>query len=559
VRGLLNNDAMRVFILHIILALCFQVQLGAQEWQWAKTFNGYSGISTLFAIPGINGDIIIGGSFSEDTLEMDGEILKNNGEYDVFIASLDASKKMKWLSGIGGLSYEDLSSMKVDNNGNIFAIGFFSGQSLSYGTDTIINLGDQNVFLAKMDDEGQPLWIKPFGGKGNTSVFGLELDDDGNAYIGVIEYADDQSIEVYIYKISDGGDILWQKKSIGTNTVISLSEIKICKNEKRIYIPGTVYETSYSFDDGVVIENNKEMFSFNLSYDLEGQQPNIAFDENYYLTGIIDCFSDAKYLIGLQFNDPNTTTILIKQNKDNQVIWEKVLSEDSYDNFQYSGITATSTENIVISGTLFNGEFSYDGLSIKMKNIVSPSDTLAGYSQFFILEIDSQGNGKRLKGYEGFLYNSITRINKAENDEILISGLFQDSNIQLDEFSLKNDNRLDTIVGIHGEIFIYRMPNLFLASYATKTATSTFGNFNQAATILYPNPTNNTLYLQSDAFTGQPVQVQIFSTDGRLVRQQNISGAMQTIQIQTGDLPPGMYIATTIVNQQISSAKFVKQ
>jgi hypothetical protein len=107
--------------------------------------------------------------------------------------------------------------------------------------------------------------------------------------------------------------------------------------------------------------------------------------------------------------------------------------------------------------------------------------------------------------------------------------------------------------------YLYRSYYSYLTTFRGSVISGTIQNQKGYNFLLYPNPTQNTLYLQSEAFTGQPVQVQIFSADGRLVRQQNISGAMQTIQIHTGDLPPGMYIATTIVNQEIISTRFVKQ
>jgi hypothetical protein len=145
------------------------------------------------------------------------------------------------------------------------------------------------------------------------------------------------------------------------------------------------------------------------------------------------------------------------------------------------------------------------------------------------------------------------------NGKLAMVGMFMSDTVTFGDLAAVNPTDLQ-VFSTHGFTYYFRNTYAYLTVFSDANINTLVRNLQNRVSILaYPNPTSQTLYLQSEAFTGQPVQVQIFSADGRLVRQQNISGAMQTIQVQTGDLPPGMYIATTIVNQQISSARFVKQ
>jgi hypothetical protein len=52
--------------------------------------------------------------------------------------------------------------------------------------------------------------------------------------------------------------------------------------------------------------------------------------------------------------------------------------------------------------------------------------------------------------------------------------------------------------------------------------------------------------------------VQLFSTDGKLLSQQNILPMGNSLRVETAALPPGLYIVNIIAEGQLSAQRFVK-
>ena len=78
-----------------------------------------------------------------------------------------------------------MGGLGVDAAGNVFADGTFTGPT-SFGGETLTPAGGvaSDVFVAKVDPNGQTVWARTFGGPdpdfGNT----LGLDAAGNLYLG---------------------------------------------------------------------------------------------------------------------------------------------------------------------------------------------------------------------------------------------------------------------------------------------------------------------------------------------------------------------------------------
>jgi len=159
------------------------------NWQWAKRAGGSSmdvgrsiGVDT-------NGNVYVTGTYYGPST-FGTFTLTSNGVSDIFVAKLDTDGNWQWAKNAGGSSSENCNTISVDANGNAYVGGGFKGETMTFGTFTITNCGTggDDLFVAKIDTDGNWHWAISAGGPGNTNVnydmaIGISADANGNAYV----------------------------------------------------------------------------------------------------------------------------------------------------------------------------------------------------------------------------------------------------------------------------------------------------------------------------------------------------------------------------------------
>lgn len=158
---------------------------------WARSFGGPTlerGVS--IAVDG-NGNVYTTGFFS-GTVDFDpgpGTLnLTSAGNEDIFISKLDASGDLVWAVRMGGSNWDYGASIAVDGSGNVYTTGAFRGTvDFDPGPDFFLltsnTVGEHDVFVSKLDGEGQFVWAKRFGGPGGDTGDNIALDANGQLYI----------------------------------------------------------------------------------------------------------------------------------------------------------------------------------------------------------------------------------------------------------------------------------------------------------------------------------------------------------------------------------------
>ena len=112
------------------------------------------------------GNIYIGGSF-QNTVDFDPGVGTVNhvfeGSYDCFVEKLDVNGNFIWVNTFGSTGQEEVESIKVDQSGNIYLTGFFE-ETVDFdagaGTIPLTSNGGEDIFVQKLDDSGNLLWVK---------------------------------------------------------------------------------------------------------------------------------------------------------------------------------------------------------------------------------------------------------------------------------------------------------------------------------------------------------------------------------------------------------------
>ena len=151
------------------------------NWLWATKAGGsYWDQGYGIAIDD-NGNSYVTGRFHY-TATFGSYSLTSSGENDIFVAKMDANGNWLWATKAGGSSYDYGHSIAIDDNGNSYVTGEFVGTA-TFGSYSLTSSGINDIFVAKMDATGNWLWATKAGGSGNDYGYDIAIDDNGNSYV----------------------------------------------------------------------------------------------------------------------------------------------------------------------------------------------------------------------------------------------------------------------------------------------------------------------------------------------------------------------------------------
>ncbi|MEO5643604.1 MAG: T9SS type A sorting domain-containing protein [Bacteroidia bacterium] len=168
---------------------------GTELWADSYTSGNYSYIRDI-AIDN-NDNIYICGSFSNPTLTIGNTVIINTGWACAYAAKFDINGNIVWArtfdAGISPSNSNEVKGITVDNAGNIYVTGCFASDTLKTGNLSVNfkygpgGTGITNVFVAKLLNNGTPVWLKgetqgsnPGGNEGRI----ITTDNNGNVYVG---------------------------------------------------------------------------------------------------------------------------------------------------------------------------------------------------------------------------------------------------------------------------------------------------------------------------------------------------------------------------------------
>jgi gliding motility-associated-like protein len=150
--------------------------------QWQKTLGGsMTDIAACIQLAPNDGFIVSGFSNS-----FDGDVSGGHGGYDAWIVRLNNAGNIIWQRSYGGSQNETANDIRNTGDGFVF-----TGMSASNDGDINCNAGLFDVFVAKIDYNGQPEWQRTWGGVGYDEGACIQPLADGSFIVlGYTESAD---------------------------------------------------------------------------------------------------------------------------------------------------------------------------------------------------------------------------------------------------------------------------------------------------------------------------------------------------------------------------------
>ena len=152
--------------------------IGGIEWQ--NTIGGSSD-DKLFSIQQTSdGGYILGGNSSSGIFADKTEA--SSGSYDYWVVKLNSGGAVEWQNTIGGIGYEELSSIHQTTDGG-YILGGNSGSGIS-GDKIEAALGSADFWVVKLNSSGSIEWQNTIGGSGDDSLFSIQQTTDGGYILG---------------------------------------------------------------------------------------------------------------------------------------------------------------------------------------------------------------------------------------------------------------------------------------------------------------------------------------------------------------------------------------
>ncbi|MFH1197122.1 MAG: T9SS type A sorting domain-containing protein [bacterium] len=285
---------------------------------------------------------------------------------DIYIIKTDANGNEIWAKSIGNESWEYANSICKAINSGFVIVG--------YKLESITNIFD--IYIVKIDNNGNILWEKTYGGIGTDIGQSIcQTNDNGYLICGNTTSYGAGEDDIYLIKINEVGDSIWTK-TIGCNKSDMGYKAISTKDDHYLIVGSTgLYDSP-----GVSSGHNREIYL--VKTDLTG---NVVQFKTYWIIGrgqvdydsgydVCETSDNCYYITGASSKEATEVMDISILKVDNELtqLWKKRKEIGSFYDYGYSVSEVTEDNGIIICGS-FNS-----------------ADT--GLTDAFILRLNSAGD-----------------------------------------------------------------------------------------------------------------------------------------------------------------------
>ena len=131
------------------------------------------------------------------------------GEFDVWVFKVDAEGELLWDRQFGGAATDWASALVATRDGGVAVAAYTQDESE----------GPYDFWVLKLDGEGTLQWQRRFGGKATDWSNAITATaDDGLVVVGHTESSGAGGADFWVLKLDADGDLLWQRTFGGEKT-----------------------------------------------------------------------------------------------------------------------------------------------------------------------------------------------------------------------------------------------------------------------------------------------------------------------------------------------------
>jgi len=184
---------------------------------WANQIGGTFGDFGYSIDIDVSGNVFTVGTF-QGTADFDPGVgvfnLTSAGDNDIFISKLDGSGNFVWAKSMGGTGNELFSSITLDASGYLYMGGVFFSPTISFGSTTLTNAGDGDIFIAKLDTLSNPTGNNEIENFGNSILL---FPNPATNHLTIALGSNNKKVEVTITDIT--GKIIYTTTATETQKI----------------------------------------------------------------------------------------------------------------------------------------------------------------------------------------------------------------------------------------------------------------------------------------------------------------------------------------------------
>lgn len=312
-----------------------------------------------------------------------------------------------WLRGGGSLLNDEVLDLAAAPDGDVLSCGYFNQTANLYG-QSLPSAGSSDIFVSRMAGNGEALWSRRFGGAGPDRATAIAPGEDGSSYlagtfVGTVSFGDFQlsavgdSVDVFVAKLDALGEPVWVRSG-GSMGAENVSGISLSSNGQVVIVGHYRQELSFgsllleaSPNGGGGVSRNGFVAALNDEGEWQWAK-RLASDGENTANDVCHDAADAIYVCGRYNGDltidelhPNTSEdpgFLVKLNSAGEELWfvnfvgaQLELNKLAAMNDGAVALAGTFTINLVIFGsqvTNISGSFQRNTLALK----ISPNGTI---------------------------------------------------------------------------------------------------------------------------------------------------------------------------------------
>ncbi len=178
--------------------------------QWRGYYGGSSNDRAHAVVQADDGGYVMAGFTESDDFDID----NSRGSYDYWVVKVDALGNFKWQNSFGGSGIERAQDIANTADGGYVIVG----NTFSNDTDVSKTKGESDIWLVKINDQGQLVWDASFGGAKFDAAQSVTLSQDGGFIIAGNTKSIDQDVnenqgenDIWLLKTDARGNMIWQK------------------------------------------------------------------------------------------------------------------------------------------------------------------------------------------------------------------------------------------------------------------------------------------------------------------------------------------------------------
>jgi len=599
---------------------------------WVRQIGGVYVDSGTSISNDLYGNVYTIGTF-RDTVDFDPGIgitnLASKGLNDIFIQKLDTDGNLIWVKQMGGMYDDNGTSITIDTEGNIYTIGNFR-DTVDFDTGTgitnLISFGDRDVFIQKLDANGNFLWAKQLGGMYDDNGTSVTTDTEGNIYStgyfkytvdfdpgpGTVNLTSPGGKDIFIQKLDTNGNFLWAKQMGGMYSDIGNSIINDLNGN--IYTIGA-FRGTVDFDPGTEIINLTSIDNWDIFIQKLNSDGNFLWVKQ--MGGVADDFGTSittdnlgnVYTIGnfcdtVDF-DPGIGISNLASNGDKDIFIQKLDSDGNFLWIKQMGGLSTERSSFITSDNFGNvyttGTFSFLSNAVDfdpgigINNLISEgcrdifiqklSRCVVGVSHDFVSTCDSS-----FTWIDGNTYTESTTTNYTINggasnrcDSLIVLHLsigVSDITTNTNEMTitannsnasyqwLDCDNNYSPIIGATNQHFIASQEGNYAVELTENGCVDTSAcvyvgsvgfieNSFADQFVINPNPSNGNFSISFESIQ-EDLIIRLLSVSGQLVEQKSYQNS-QFIELEI-EQPNGVYLLEILEGDQNRAViKLVKE